>query len=58
MALRDRLAMKSRREADYAWVVLSLVLAWGMDRGLIAVNPCARGGRLYRGNRVDKIWDG
>ena len=20
------------------------------------LNPCARGGRLYRGNRVDKIW--
>jgi integrase len=56
MAWRDRLAMKSRRQADYAWVVLSLVLAWGMDRGLIAANPCARGGRLYRGNRVDKIW--
>ncbi len=56
MAWRDRLATKSRRQADYAWVVLALVLAWGMDRGLIAANPCARGGRLYRGSRVDKIW--
>jgi integrase len=56
MAWRDRLALKSRRQADYAWVVLSMVLAWAMDRGLIANNPCARGGRLYRGNRVDKIW--
>jgi integrase len=56
MAWRDRLAMKSRRQADYAWTVLSIVLAWAMDRGLVAVNPCARGGRLYRGNRVDNIW--
>jgi integrase len=56
MAWRDRLALKSRRQADYAWVVLSMVLAWAVDRGLIANNPCARGGRLYRGNRVDKIW--
>jgi integrase len=56
MAWRDNLAVRSRRQADYAFVVLSLVLAWAMDRGLIATNPCARGGRVYRGNRVDKIW--
>jgi len=56
MAWRDRLAMKSRRQADYGWVVLARVLSWGMDRGLITANPCARGGRLYRGSRVDKIW--
>jgi integrase len=56
MAWRDKLALQSRRQADYAWTVLALVLAWGMDRGLITANPCARGGRLYRGNRVDKIW--
>jgi integrase len=56
MAWRDRLALKSRRQADYAWQVLALVLAWALDRGLIMANPCARGGRLYRANRVDKIW--
>ncbi len=44
------------RQADYAWVVLARVLSWGMDRGLVAANPCARGGRLYRGSRADKIW--
>ena len=27
-----------------------------MDRGLVAANPCARGGRLYRGSRAEKIW--
>jgi integrase len=55
-AWRDRLALKSRRQADYAWQVLALVLAWALDGGLVAANPCARGGRLYRGSRVDKIW--
>jgi integrase len=53
---RDKLALSSRRQADYAWTVLAMVLAWALDRGKITVNPCARGGRLYRGNRVDKIW--
>ena len=56
MAWRDRLAAKSRRQADYAWVVLARVLSWSVDRGLIADNPCARGGRLYRGSRAEKIW--
>jgi len=27
-----------------------------VDRGLVAANPCARGGRLYRGSRAEKIW--
>ena len=56
MAWRDKLALRSRRQADYTWQVLALILAWGLDRGLILANPCARGGRLYRANRVDKIW--
>ncbi len=55
-AWRERLAASSRRQADYAWVVLARVLSWGMDRGLVAANPCARGGRLYRGSRADKVW--
>jgi integrase len=55
-AWRERLAIASRRQADYAWVVLARVLSWGMDRGLVAANPCARGGRLYRGSRAENIW--
>jgi len=55
-AWRERLALSSRRQADYAWVVLARVLSFGMDRGLVAANPCARGGRLYRGSRAEKIW--
>ena len=56
MAWRDKLATKSRRQADYAWTVLALILAWALNRGLIAANPCEKGGRLYRGSRADKIW--
>jgi integrase len=56
MAWRDRLAMASRRQADYGWVVLARVLSWGLNRGLVSANPCEKGGRLYRGSRVDKIW--
>jgi integrase len=55
-AWREKLALPSRRQADYAWVVLARVLSFGMDRGLVAGNPCARGGRLYRGSRAEKIW--
>lgn len=46
---RDRMALKSRRQADYAWSVLARVLSWAHDRGLAVANPCTRGGRLYRG---------
>jgi integrase len=53
---RDKLATKSRRQADYAWQVFARILSWSHDRGLVLANPCARGGRLYRGSRVDKIW--
>lgn len=51
---RDRLAKSSRRQADYAWVVLARLLSWGLNRGKIAVNPCEKAGRLYRGSRAKK----
>jgi integrase len=56
MAWRDKLALASRRQADYGWVVLARVLSWALNRGLIGANPCEKGGRLYRGSRADKIW--
>jgi integrase len=57
MAWRDKLAVDSgRRQADYAWSVLALILAWALDRGLVAANPCEKGGRIYRGSRADKVW--
>jgi len=53
---RDELALKSKRQADYAWTVLARVLSWAKDRGKITVNPCERGGRVYHGTRVDFVW--
>ena len=53
---RDRLANKSRRQADYAWTVLARVLSWSKDRGKITINPCERGGRIYHGSRAESIW--
>jgi integrase len=53
---RDELALRSKRQADYAWTVLARVLSWAKDRGKIAVNPCERGGRVYHGTRVDFVW--
>lgn len=55
-AWRERLAITSRRQADYSWTVLARILSWGIDRELVAANPCARGGRLYRGSRAEKVW--
>ncbi len=57
MAWRDQIALSAgRRQADYAWTVLARILSWSLNRGLIAANPCERGGRLYRGSRAEKIW--
>lgn len=53
---RDELAAKSRRQADYAWQVLARALSWAKGRGLVAANPCERGGRLYGGTRAEKVW--
>lgn len=53
---RDDLALRSLRQADYAWVVLARILSVGVDRGKIKDNPCAKGGRLYASSRIDNIW--
>ena len=53
---RDRLALKSRRQADYAFTVLARVLSWACDRGLVPLNPCEKSGRLYHASRADKTW--
>jgi integrase len=44
------------RTADYAWTMLARVLSVAKDRGLIAVNVCERGGRLYEADRTEIIW--
>jgi integrase len=58
MEWRDQIAASAgRRQADYAWTVLARVLSWSLNRGLVAANPCERGGRLYRGGgRAEKVW--
>ena len=53
---RDKLARTSLRQADYAYQTLSRILSWALKRGLVTTNPCAEGGKLYRGTRVDKVW--
>lgn len=52
---RDGIA-DTPRAADYAWSVLSRVLSFGKDRGLISVNIAERGGRLYSVDRREKTW--
>lgn len=56
LAWRDRLALKSRRQADYTYAVLARVMSWGHNRGMVAINPCERAGRVYRALRVHNVW--
>lgn len=56
LSWRDELALRSRRQADYAFVVLGLVLSWAMNRGLITHNPCSKAGRVYRDSRKANVW--
>ena len=53
---RDNLAKRSRRQADYAIVVLARVLSWAFGRGLTSANPMEKVGRLYKGSRADSVW--
>ncbi|MFG1401985.1 tyrosine-type recombinase/integrase [Xanthobacter sediminis] len=53
---RDQIAKRSRRQADYAWVVLARICSVALDRGRIESNPCERGGRIYRPDRSEKVW--
>lgn len=52
---RDGMAATPRK-ADYAWSVLTRLLSFAKDRGMIAVNHCERGGRLSKPDRRDNIW--
>lgn len=54
---RDKLALKSLRQADYAWSVLARVFSVALDRGMIEVNPCLNGGRLYKADRTEAVWN-
>jgi integrase len=39
--IRDKATTKGRRHANYVKTVLSLLFAWGCERGFIATNPAA-----------------
>ena len=56
LAWRDKLAIKSRRQADYTFSTFAAIMAWATDRGLVTVNPCERPGKLYRSTRAESIW--
>jgi len=56
LAWRDRMAVTSRRQADYVFATFASIMAWAHDRGLVLANPCARPGKLYRASRSDTIW--
>jgi len=53
---RDRLAERSRRQADYTFATLAAIMAWAYDRGLVVANPCERPGKLYRAARSEAVW--
>lgn len=53
---RDTMADRPRT-ADYAWTTLARVLSVAKDNGRIKVNVCERGGRLYKADRSEKIWE-
>lgn len=56
MEWRDERAKASRRQADYGWQVLARIISWANGRGLVAGNPCEKGGRVYRGTRAENVW--
>lgn len=53
---RNELAKTSPRQADYAVSTLAAILAWALNEGTIAANPCVKMGKLYKGTRAEKIW--
>lgn len=54
---RDTMAITGTRSADYAFSVLSKIMAWAYDRRKIAANPCERPGRLHSAGRAASIWE-
>lgn len=52
---RDQWA-STPRKADYSMQVLSRVLSFGVDRGLLAINAAAGVTQLYSSGRADQIW--
>ena len=52
-----RASMKDTpRTADKRWSSLNKLFNWAVDQEHMDRNPCAKAGKLYKGNRADKIW--
>ncbi|WP_372570412.1 tyrosine-type recombinase/integrase [Ruegeria jejuensis] len=56
LSWRDKMAVKSRRQADYVFATFASILAWAYDRGLTDANPCEKPGKLYQSKRAECIW--
>jgi integrase len=52
---RDKFAANARK-ADMVWTVLKRIFNVAIDDGLLKINPCARGGRIYQSDRNEKLW--
>jgi integrase len=55
--LNWRDCMPSTRQADYAWTVLMLIIAWGRSAGMTEYRPPGRIDKLYYPDRAEKIWE-
>ncbi len=44
------------RAADFLLQVLSRILSWGQQRGLLTINVVTGMGQLYKSNRADQVW--
>lgn len=53
---RDHMAQKAPRGADNTLAHLARVFSWGLDRGIIQVNPLEGFKRIYRSDRSELIW--
>lgn len=53
---RDEIAIRARREADNLMSALARLGSWAFDRGEVERNVLDNIKRVYRSNRVDKIW--
>jgi hypothetical protein len=47
---------QARCAADYVLQVLSSVLPFAAEKGLVSENPCRGMKRLYKANRAEKLW--
>ena len=56
LAWRDRIALKTPRQADHLVAAMARVLAFGVDRGEITVNMLAHFSRAYHSDRAEQIW--